>query len=329
MSVTLAARMHQPQPFVREAGTGPGVVCIHSAASTSGQWRELMELLAPKFRVLAPDLYGSGKSPQWPSDRVIRLRDEVALIEPVLARAGSPLALVGHSYAAAVALIAALANPGRVRAMALYEPTLFALLDAETPAPNEAEGIRTAVADGGVALDAGDQDAAAERFIDYWMGSGTWKQTPEHRKPPITASVTNVRRWACALFTEPTPLKAFHSLNVPVLYMVGKRSTPSAHGVARLLATALPRVELVEFENLGHMGPVTHPDAANELIERFLERQPNFVADIDVGFRSVDLIPLSQHELMPTRPRSSAVGSADWAHEPGRGREDSHLGAMP
>lgn len=30
----------------------------------------------------------------------------------------------------------ALANPGRVRAMALYEPTLFALLDAETPPPN-------------------------------------------------------------------------------------------------------------------------------------------------------------------------------------------------
>ena len=51
---------------------------------------------------------------------------------PVLTRAGSPLALVGHSYGAAVALIAALATPGRVRAMALYEPTLFALLDAET-----------------------------------------------------------------------------------------------------------------------------------------------------------------------------------------------------
>ena len=146
----------------------------------------LMDLLAPKFRVLAPDSYGSGKSPQWPSDRIISLRDEVALIEPVLTRAGSPLALVGHSYGAAVALIAALAHPGRVRAMALYEPTLFALLDAETPPPNEAEGIRNAVADASIALDAGNQDAAAERFIDYWMGTGSWEQTPHTASRPLS-----------------------------------------------------------------------------------------------------------------------------------------------
>ena len=260
------------EPFFREAGTGPGVVCMHSNASTSGQWRGLMERLAPQFHVLAPDSYGSGKSPDWPSDRIISLLDEVALIEPVLARAGSPLALVGHSYGAAVALIAALANPGRVRAMALYEPTLFALLDAETPSPNEAEGIRKAVAEASVALDAGNQDAAAECFIDYWMGSGTWALTPDQRKQPIAASVTNVRRWAHALFTEPTPLEAFRSLNVPVLYMAGKRSTQSARGVARLLTAALPRVELVEFEDLGHMGPLTHPGPVNDAIARFLER---------------------------------------------------------
>lgn len=269
---TTLEQTHRLEPFFREAGTGPGVVCMHSNASTSGQWRGLMDLLAPKFRVLAPDSYGSGQSPDWPSDRIISLQDEAALIEPVLARAGSPLALVGHSYGAAIALIAALANPGRVRAVALYEPTLFALLDAETPPPNEAEGIRNAVADASNALDAGNQHAAAERFVDYWMGSGAWERTPGQRKPAIAASVTNVRRWAHALFTEPTPLVAFRSLRVPVLYMVGKRSTPSARGVARLLSSALPRVELVEFEDLGHMGPMTHPDRVNEVIARFLER---------------------------------------------------------
>jgi pimeloyl-ACP methyl ester carboxylesterase len=262
----------RPQPFVREAGAGPGVVCLHANASSSGQWRGLMERLAPSFRVLAPDAYGAGQSPEWPSERAITLRDEVALIEPVLAQAGAPLALVGHSYGAAVALMAALAHPGRVRAMVLYEPTLFALLDAERPAPNEADGIRHTVAEAGRLLDAGEPEAAAERFIDYWMGTGSWARMPAQRKPPIAASVTQVRRWAHALFTEPTPLQDFRALDVPVLYLMGKRTTPSARGVARLMLAALPRVELVEFEDLGHMGPLTHAETVNEVIARFLQR---------------------------------------------------------
>jgi len=67
-------------------------VCIHANASNSAQWRGLMDLLAPKFHVFAPDSYGSGKSPEWPSDRVIALRDEVALLEPLFARAGATAA---------------------------------------------------------------------------------------------------------------------------------------------------------------------------------------------------------------------------------------------
>jgi len=260
------------EPFFRETGTGPGVVCLHSNASTSGQWRGLMDRLAPTFHVLAPDSYGAGKSPEWPSDQSIRLLDEVALIEPVLARAGSPVTLVGHSYGAAIALIAALANPGRVRSLVLYEPVLFALLDKEMPPPNEADGIRDAVATAGLALEAGNPYGAAECFIDYWMGRGAWKRTPEQRKAPIAASVVNVRRWGHALFTEPTPLEAFRSLDVPVLYLVGKCSTPSARGVARLLTAALPQVELVELDDVGHMGPVTHPDLVNDVIARYLER---------------------------------------------------------
>lgn len=261
-----------PEPYFREAGAGPGVVCLHSNASSSSQWRGLMESLAPAFHVLAPDSYGSGKSPDWPSDRVISLRDEAALIEPVLAKAGAPFALVGHSYGAAIALAVALAHPGRVRALALYEPTLFSLLAEERPASNDAEGILGAVTRASAALDAGDRDAAARHFIDYWMGEGAWAQTPEARKPAIAASVVNVRRWAHALTTATAPLAEFRKLDIPVLYMTGKRSTASAHGVARLLTTALPRVEVVEFEELGHMGPVTHPEPVNAAIRAFLGR---------------------------------------------------------
>src|SRR5262245_9889 len=213
--------MSNRHPFVREAGTGPSVVCIHSNASSSAQWRSLMELLSPTHRMLAPDCYGSGKSPDWPSDRTIRLDDEVDFLEPVLSAAGESCILIGHSYGAAVALIAALRHPGRVRALALYEPTLFAVVDAEQPPPNGADGIRNTVAAAVAALDAGDRESAARLFIDFWMGDGSWNLMPPPRRGPIADSIVNIRRWGHALTTESTPARAFAGVRVPVLYMVG------------------------------------------------------------------------------------------------------------
>ncbi|MGA0024875.1 MAG: alpha/beta fold hydrolase [Burkholderiales bacterium] len=263
--------MQAAELYCREAGSGPGVVCIHANAGTSGQWRALMDRLAPQYHVLAPDSYGSGKSPPWSAPRMMRLQDEVDLLEPVFAKAGTPLALVGHSYGAAVALMTALTHPGRVRALALYEPTLFAVIDAESPPPNAADGIRDTARRAGAMLDAGKLEKAAGIFIDYWMHPGAWQQMPASRRPAIAASAANLPHWAHALFSETTPLAAFRTLDIPVLYMTGRRSTPAAHGVARLLTGVLPRVEVVEFENLGHMGPVTDPETVNPVIARFLE----------------------------------------------------------
>ena len=259
-----------PQPFVREAGAGPTVVCIHSNGSTSSQWRGLMDLLARDYRVLAPDSYGSGKTAEWPSASVIRLQDELDLLAPVFAGAGETFALVGHSYGAAVALLAALRHAGRVRALVLYEPTLFAVVDTQQSPPNGADGIRNTVRAAGGALDTGDKDLAARHFIDFWMGSGSWDTTPAQRKPAIAASVVNIRRWSHALFTEPTPAQAFAALDVPVLYMLGDNSPESAHAVARVLLPVLSRVKVIRFPGLGHMAPLTHPEVVNAEIARFL-----------------------------------------------------------
>jgi pimeloyl-ACP methyl ester carboxylesterase len=248
------------------------VVCIHSNASSSAQWRPLTERLAGRFRILAADSYGAGKGPPWPAEAAVSLSDEAALLEPVFERAGTPFALVGHSYGAAVALIAALQRPERLRALALYEPTMFSLVDADAAPPNDADGIRYVATLAGAAAAAGDPGAAAGHFIDYWMGPGTWRAMPEPRRAPVEAAVANVQGWASALFGEPTPLAAFAALQIPVLLMVGRASPASSRAVARLLGGVLPRVEVVEFEGLGHMGPITHPDVVNAAIEGFLDR---------------------------------------------------------
>lgn len=253
----------RPEAAFREAGAGPGVVCLHANASSSSQWRALMDRLAPRFHVRAADGYGAGRSPPGPTDRRLRLDDEVDLLAPVLAGAGTPCALVGHSYGAAVALMVALRRPQQVRGLVLYEPTLFAWLDAESPPPNAADGIRDAVARATAALAAGDRDAAAAHFIDYWMGAGSWARTPAARRAPVAAAIVNVQGWAAALFGERTPLATCAALHCPVLLLTGSLSPASSRGVARLLAATLPQVQCLEFEGLGHMGPVTDPEPVN------------------------------------------------------------------
>ena len=71
--------MEAARAFFREAGCGPAVVCMHSSASSSAQWRPLMDRLAGRFHTLAVDLYGSGKTPAWPGHRPLTLADEAAL----------------------------------------------------------------------------------------------------------------------------------------------------------------------------------------------------------------------------------------------------------
>ena len=259
-------------PFFREAGNGPGVVCIHCNASSSSQWRPLMDRLAPRHRVLAPDTHGAGRGPAWPGDRVLTLHDEVALIEPVFTRADERFALIGHSYGAAVALIAALQRPERVHAMVLYEPTLFSLIDSASPMPNAADGIRQTVALAAAAVARDDHSAAAELFIDYWMGEGAWFAKPEAQRSAIEAAVVNVQGWSSALFDDTVQLAAFEALKMPVLLMQGSETTPSAQAVVTLLAQTLPRVELLTFQGLGHMGPVTYPAQVDEAIDSFLQR---------------------------------------------------------
>jgi pimeloyl-ACP methyl ester carboxylesterase len=263
--------MAMPTPSFRELGAGTPVVCIHSSASSSAQWRSLMERLAPRYRVIAVDLYGSGRTPAWPGDHRMRLDDQLALLEPVFRIAGDRFHLVGHSFGGAIALKAAFVDRSRVLSLALYEPVLFSVLMADAPDSVPAREI-LAVRDDTIRLvDQGELGASAARFIDYWMGEGAWAATPESRKPAIAAAMRAVKSEWYAAFSEPTPLHAFGAIDVPTLLLTGRKSKASARAIARLLRAVLLRAREEDLEGVGHMGPVTHPDRVNPLIERFLD----------------------------------------------------------
>jgi len=174
--------------------------------------------------------------------------------------------------AALLRLVAATMFPQRVHALALYEPTLFALVEADSPPPNEVDGVRNTVASAVAALKADDAISAARFFIDFWMGSSSFDCMPERNRDAIAEAIVQVPGWKRALFEEPTPPGSFATLQCQVLLLTGSASPLSSRAVARRLASALPNLHVLELKGLGHMAPVTHPQLVNPCIAQFLEQ---------------------------------------------------------
>ena len=104
------------------APDAPVVVCLHGVVAHGRRFRRLAEeRLASRFRVLAPDLRGHGRStwePPW------SLRRHVADVVELLDAAGVDRALVvGHSFGGRLTL--ELAALGRVERSILLDPAVW------------------------------------------------------------------------------------------------------------------------------------------------------------------------------------------------------------
>ncbi len=110
-------RSAERETFVREMGSGPAVVLLHGSGpgTTGAAWEPMMAALAPRFRVIAPDFAGFGRSSAIPdpaTDRpygrsgwtaqILHLLDELSL---------DRCAVVGNSMGGAIALSVAQARP--------------------------------------------------------------------------------------------------------------------------------------------------------------------------------------------------------------------------
>jgi 2-hydroxymuconate-semialdehyde hydrolase len=142
-----------------DEGDGPPVVLLHGFPTSSHLWRDLVPMLAPRFRVIAPDLMGYGDSSKPQDQEHLTVRAQAGHVLELLERLGvTGFAVVGHDIGGGVAQLLAL--DGGVTTMILADAVSFdswpiegvKLLQAVSPDTADAELVRGIV---GVALDSG------------------------------------------------------------------------------------------------------------------------------------------------------------------------------
>ena len=103
--------------WYEDEGMGEPVVLIHGGAVDSRFFVQNIGPLAERFRVIAPDLWGHGRTAdrEGPFTLESYAADVAELIERVV---GGPAHVVGHSIGAEVALKVALRHPELVRRLA-------------------------------------------------------------------------------------------------------------------------------------------------------------------------------------------------------------------
>ena len=255
--------------FCRDEGAGPGVILGHSSTDSGGQWRSIIERLAGRYRLVAPDHLGYGRTSPYSGD-VPLWEHEIAIISALVDFLGGPVHLVGRSFGGAVMARVAIRRADKVRTLTLFEPTLFHLL-APAGRIGEHQEIR-AVAERVVRfVDAGDPREAARGFIDYWVGDGAFAAMDERVRSSVVAGMTKLRaEWLSAFEAGDATTEALAAAPMPIQLVCGARTTPAARAVIEILRNVWPRAEFTAIAGAGHMAPVTHGDFVNPIVDEFL-----------------------------------------------------------
>jgi pimeloyl-ACP methyl ester carboxylesterase len=248
-----------------DVGQGPPVLLVHGSAASRRFWRALVERLAPRYRVIAPDLPGYGESAWHAGARATDLDVVSAFARAV----GEPLHLVGHSYGGALALRAARDLGPRLASLALIEPAAFDLLDPRGDAAALAEIEAVAGRHLELVVE-GELEACAAHFMGYWIGADAWAAMPVETRGRIVQTMPKIAAEFRVLFRHPEALRTYRRLRTPTLLVRGTRTTLTADRVVARLAATLPQCDLVEIDGAGHMAPLSHPDAVNAAIETHL-----------------------------------------------------------
>jgi pimeloyl-ACP methyl ester carboxylesterase len=242
-------RIHFKEGSQRSGATP--VIFIHGAGGSSNIWLRQLHPLEETFHVLAIDLPGHGDS-EGEGEESVEAYTRV-LMSFLDALGLEEVCLVGHSMGGAIAMSLALAQPLRVKKMALagsggrlrVPPEVFFALKRDFK-----EAIRVIC-----------RYAYSPHFPTYLLSLGE-AEVEKSRPEVLLADFT-----ACDAFDIRPQLS---QISQQTLILCGREDRFTPPRLSRYLQSHLPHCRLEIIEGVGHMAMIENASAFNAALARFL-----------------------------------------------------------
>ncbi len=247
----------------QEAGSGSPLILLHAFPLSSEMWRPQIEALSDGFHVIAPDLPGFGKSPDFESDpsidhmanAVMALLQQLKITEKII--------LGGLSMGGYTALAFARLFPESLRALILCDTR--AESDDETGKANRNKMIATVESEGTAPI--------IQQMLPKLLGEtsqkereGVVKTIHDLASQQSASAIANALR---ALRDRPDASDLLPQITVPTLVIVGEEDTITPTVMAQNLADKIPNAKLEIIPQAGHLSNIEQPELFNRALREF------------------------------------------------------------
>lgn len=261
---------------VIDVGAGPSagaVVFSHGTPTWSYEWRHLIAALSPRFRCIAPDHLGFGRSPR-PPDADYSPEAHARRFRAVIETLGlKRYTLVVHDFGGPIALDGALAHPEEIERVVIFNTIAWPF----TSTPRGKRGARMA-------------GSGLFRFLyrhlnfSFVISKSAWGKGPRPKElwNEYTSRFPDADSRELVLFALARSLSAstpfFQSLedrlarlrNTPIRIVWGLRDNAFTPDVLARFQSSWPHASVTTLPDAGHWPHEEEPQRCVEEVARFL-----------------------------------------------------------
>lgn len=248
----------------QDAGEGPVIVLLHGYLETLKIWKEFVIELSKKYRIIAPDLPGHGKSE---ITEEIQTMDSMAYsIKLMLDHLEiKKCVMVGHSMGGYVALAFLERYPDLLQGISLFHSGPFA--DTEEKKEHRDREIHL--------IKHGKKSLVYHNHISKTFAKDNIYLYPDINEKLIKlcqkSSEYGIISALEGMKVRPDRLALLENTKIPVQYIIGKMDNFIPMGVLEKIKFPIG-TDIVVLENSGHMGMFEEKEKSLEAISGFVDR---------------------------------------------------------